>query len=203
MKNIIKAIILATFVLSLTQFLIAAAPTHDNWSSAELITGPSGSKTSTTAEATAQGCEPMHNFPDAGTQEPARTVWFKWLVPSSGSFTFKSNSLTPQSLSAYVMAPSICNGNVVTTPHPISENQLYLTPNQIGINTRINFGVQAGTLVFIAIDGYEDKCSGLHAEGYSGVDTCLVRCQVKLILRYRVWSRDDISVAYRRCHNVG
>ena len=157
MKKNFNAIMLAALFLTLSQIAIAAAPANDTWQSAVLISGVSGTKTGTTAEATAQQCEPMHIFPDDDSMPAAKTVWFKWIAPFNGSYTFRVNSTTTTSLSAYVVVPNLCNGNVVSMPVRISENRVYTTPGQLGVEARITFPAAAGTLLYFAADAYTNQ----------------------------------------------
>lgn len=154
MKNI-NAFILAIIFLVIVQFAMAA-PANDSWQSAELISGVLGTKNATTVEATAQPCEPQHVFPDDDPNIPQRTVWYKWIVPFAGSYTFKVQSVNATSISAYVVVPNLCNGNIVSMPVRISENRVHMVPNQ-GLEARITFPVAAGTLVYIAADGYSNS----------------------------------------------
>ena len=157
MKNIFKAIILATLTMSLSQLVAAAPPANDNWFNAEVLTGTSGTATGTTVDATIQPCEPGHHFPDWGnsSSEAFGTVWYRWVAPTSGSYRFSAHGTQGQNhatVSAYVFAPSTCAGNVVNTPHAIRENEYYAITGQLPLTSEIRLAVTAGSMIFIAID---------------------------------------------------
>ena len=69
----------------------ADAPTNDNFSNAEILAGTRLSITRTNVGATKETLEPDH----AGNQG-GRSVWFRWVAPSSGTVLFSTNRSTSQ-----------------------------------------------------------------------------------------------------------
>ena len=161
MKNTIKAIILATLCMSLSQFAVAAPPSNDNWNQALLMSGFNGQVTGTTVDATVQPCEPPHQWVDLAGTAPARaSVWFKWVAPSSGSYTFRVTAPKLTTLSAYVMVDGTCNGNQQSVPYRVVENDLFaeMTPGT-DRHSQVTFPVYAGTIVYFSADSLNDDRS--------------------------------------------
>jgi hypothetical protein len=155
MKNLVKAIIFMTAVVTLSNVDATAAPSNDDWQNSALITGATGSKQGSTLLAGTQTCEPTHIFPDDPSSAPQRTVWYKWIAPESGSYTFYTASSGQHTLSAYVMVLSICNGNVTTLPASIIENVLFSVPGSPQPQARVTFPAVAGGTYFLAVDGWD------------------------------------------------
>jgi len=155
MKNTIKAIILATLLMSLTQ-LVSAAPANDFWGDATLLTGPSGTVTGNLIGATLQTCEAtMHEMADQGYVPASKTIWYKFQAPSSGSYTFSidgTNTGFYAVLSAYKMLPGLCNNSVASVPFRIIENSLYNRDLGGGYYTQIKFRAAAGEVIHVAVD---------------------------------------------------
>jgi hypothetical protein len=137
----------------------AAAPANDNWGSAQLISGVSGSVTGTTAEATVQTCEPGHVFQEEANTGAKRTVWYKWLVPANASYTFTTTETDGRYtiLSAYRFAPGVCGGNVVSMPYRVVENGFQNVQFGGRPGSRVTFRAVANELIYIAVDSYMDN----------------------------------------------
>ena len=154
MNRTINAIFLSVTFSIFATAAIAAPPANDDWTAAALISGSSGTINGTTIEATTQTCEPNHSFPDVGLVAPQRTVWFKWVAPALGSYTFSLLGTEQSSISAYMMIPKMCNGVVTTLPSRIAENDAFSIPGSTGQRSQITFAVSAGTIMYVAVDSY-------------------------------------------------
>ena len=154
MKNTIRAIILATLALAGTQVSTAAAPANDHWANAQLISGSSGVVTGTTVDATVQTCEPGHSFPDAGPLPANTTVWYRWTAPENGSYTFHIQSPLHTFLSAYAIAPGICNNAPANIPYRLAENDQYVMNNSLVLNSRLTLPFTAGATVYFSADSF-------------------------------------------------
>jgi len=158
MKNTIKSIILAAVLMSLTQ-LVSAAPQNDNWANAtSLSSTAAGQISGSISGATAQSCEPAHSFPDEPGSPTEKSVWYKWQVPASGSYTFSfyaTETTIDPVLSAYRMTVGFCNGDLGEFPQRIIENHNYnfaLSPGQD--TSKITFRAAAGETIYIAVDSW-------------------------------------------------
>src|SRR5688572_32922087 len=71
----------ALLALSLSFFggVGQAAPANDNFGNAEILTGTSISRATSTVAATAEEGEPNH-----GPQLAAASVWYRWTAPENG-----------------------------------------------------------------------------------------------------------------------
>ncbi|PYT00097.1 MAG: hypothetical protein DMF63_09005 [Acidobacteria bacterium] len=158
MKNTIKSIILATLLVSLTQ-LVSAAPQNDNWGNAtSLASTTAGQIFGSISGATVQSCEPSHSFPDEAGSPAEKTVWYKWQVPASGSYTFSfygTETTIDPVLSAYRMTVGFCNGDLGEFPQRVIENHNYNVAMGVGQDTsRITFRATAGELIYISVDSW-------------------------------------------------
>lgn len=160
MKFTIKAIIITTMFLSLGT-LISAAPVNDNWQNAILMT--TNNVSGTVAGATLQPCESTdHEYPDEGWSGAHNTVWYKWIAPSNGSFTFTAVNIDGMDpvLSAYRFAQGTCNGLPAAMPNKIVENHNYNHDLGFAGDSKISFRVTAGELIYLAVDSYSPSITG-------------------------------------------
>ena len=158
-QNAIVTFFLTALIGLFSSAASAAAPANDNWGAAQLISGVSGSVTGTTVEATAQTCEPTHVFQDEASTAPKRTVWYKWLAPATASYTFTTDETDGRYtiLSAYVLVPNLCNGNIASLPMRIVENGFQNVQFGGRPGSRIAFRAIANQLIYIAVDSYMDN----------------------------------------------
>jgi len=133
--------------------ILAAPPANDFWESAETISGSSGTKIGLNFEATTQGCELDHIFDESHPTTAKRTVWYKWIAPAGGSYTFRINSAGfDTTLSAYRFIPGICNGSLTNLPNRITENDQFNTRFGNGDLSQITFRVIANEPIYISVD---------------------------------------------------
>jgi hypothetical protein len=158
-QNAIVTFFLTVFFGLFSVSAIAAPPANDNWASAQLISGISGSVTGTTVEATVQTCEPSHVFQEEANTNAKRTVWYKWVVPANASYTFTTTETDGRYtiLSAYRFVPGICGGNVVNLPFRIIENGFQNIQFGGRPGSRIAFRAVANEVIYLAVDSYMDN----------------------------------------------
>ena len=125
------------------------APGNDNFASATVLSGCSGTGYGTNLGATREAGEPNHAPDNGGGQ---RSVWYRWTAPSTGSVTFTTKG------SSYDTVLGIYSGAAVGSLTPIEKND-DVTPGVI-TSSSITFNAVAGTTYMIAVDGYNNGGSG-------------------------------------------
>jgi len=144
-----KAIVFQVFFVSLllifgsTTFVWAAA---DNFSNAITLTGTSGQVTDTNANASKEPGEPNHS----GTG--GASVWWKWTAPSNMSIIFNTYGSSFDTLLA------VYTGSSVGSLTEIAKNDDDGSEND---NSSVSFNAQAGTVYYIAVDGYEGNAGNI------------------------------------------
>ena len=121
-------------------------PGNDNFSSAETITGLSGTSTGTNVRATKEASEPNH----AGNSGGA-SVWYQWTAPASGSVTFDTIGSTFDTVLAAYTGSSVGALTSVASDHASAGNGA----------SRIVFTAASGTTYRIAVDGFNGSVGGL------------------------------------------
>ena len=138
-----------TLAIFAAQTAHAAPPANDNFASAQLVSGASGSVTGTNVEATKQAGEPDHAGDPGG-----QSVWFRWTAPSSGPFQFNTVG------SDFDTTIGIYTGATLVTLTEVASNDEAIE----GLVSRVYFQATAGTVYRIAVDGYEGG-NGFAEEG--------------------------------------
>ena len=118
----------------------AVAPANDNFASAQIVSGNSGTVMGANVNATKQAGEPSH----AGNSGGA-SVWYQWTAPSSGSATF--DTLT----SGFDTLLAVYTGAAVNSLTPIAGNN---DDPAGGVQSKVSFSAVAGTVYRIAVDGF-------------------------------------------------
>ncbi len=144
---------------------IMAEPTsvgsEDSAATAILLQGLVGGFQVTNRDATAELNEPYHgNIGDSGT--PLKSVWFDWVAPESGSFTFDTNGSNFDTLLSIY-------SDVAPAALEVPESAIQLAPSDFtGLNknagnddangevlySEVTFEAVKGTSYYIAIDGF-------------------------------------------------
>ena len=115
-------------------------PGNDAFASAQVLTGPSGSVTASTTNATRETGEPNH-----GGQSGSASIWYSWTAPSTGNVAFDTcGSGFDTTLASYT-------GTVLSTLTLVAGND---DDPSCGYGSKIQFAVTAGTTYRIAVDGY-------------------------------------------------
>ncbi|MBV9470569.1 MAG: hypothetical protein JOZ57_15120, partial [Abitibacteriaceae bacterium] len=117
-------------LLCRTPLAQAAAPSNDNYASASLISGATGTTNGTTVEATIEPGEDTYPFAHYAS------VWYVWTAPADGLYKFTATPATGSvNVSAYA-------GDSLATASLVAYN-----------NNPIQFSATAGTTYHIAVDG--------------------------------------------------
>lgn len=118
--------------------LFSGPPENDNFANAFLLPGQSGQTNGATSGATAEVGEPEH-----AALSPVRSVWYEWIAPASGSFTFDTlNSSLNTILAVYT-------GSTVDGLAEVASN------DDVGggiVQSRVTFQATANTTYRIAVD---------------------------------------------------
>lgn len=132
-----------TFTVNSNRALVAnftARPPNDDFASAQIISGNSGSAPGSNVNATKQTGEPLHAGNSGGT-----SIWYSWIAPASGQVTFDTFQ------SAFDTLLGVYTGNTVASLNLIASNDDAPTG---GLQSRVTFNASAGVTYKIAIDGY-------------------------------------------------
>ena len=133
---------------SATNFtLTSISVPNDNFASAQVISGNSGSVTGSTAGATRQSGEPNHAWNVGGA-----SIWYAWTAPASGTYTFDTVGSSFDTLLAIYIGSSV-NNLALVAGNDDSGN---------GITGAVSFAAIAGTTYRIAIDGHNGVVGSAH-----------------------------------------
>lgn len=130
-------------------------PANDNFGSAQVITGCSGSVVGTNIGATRQSGEPNHSPDDGGG---SRSIWYSWQAPTSGMATITTAG------SRFDTVFGVYTGNSVNALTPVT--QINSTIGKADDNSATDktgtviFSATAGTVYKIGVDGYDNNDSG-------------------------------------------
>jgi hypothetical protein len=127
------------------------APANDNFVSAQIISGCSGSVTGTNLSATREFGEPSHS-PDGDSG--GGSVWYQWQAPSNGTVTVTTAGSDYDTLLSVYTGTGVNNLTVV--------QQLDGTPGKNDdvdnpggdLTSRVIFNATGGTVYRIAVDGW-------------------------------------------------
>ena len=121
-------------------------PANDNFANAQVITGNSGTVNGTNEFATAESLEPLHSSDGVVS---AKSVWYRWTAPNSGTATISTAGSNYDTLLA-VYTGSAVNG--LTLPSESFRNDDEV-PFSV-FTSRVEFPAVAGTTYQIAVDGW-------------------------------------------------
>lgn len=124
-------------------------PANDNFASAQVISGCSGSVISINVAATKETGEP--NNLDSPTS--TKSVWYKWQAPSTGSVTIDTSG------SGFDTILSVYTGNSVSGLSLIDHND-DVVPGQDTSSKIQPFTATQGTTYFIQVNGYDNHGTG-------------------------------------------
>jgi hypothetical protein len=133
----------------------AAAPANDNFANAQVVSGSSVNVTGTNVEATAQTGEPNHY----SYHVARRSVWYKWVAPSTASFGISTSGSSFDTLLA------VYTGSSLTALTKIGSNDDEY--NSYNDKTSVfTFPATSGVTYLIAVDGSNSATGsiGLHIE---------------------------------------
>jgi len=133
-----------------------ALPVNDNFASASTVAGSSWTSSGNNVNGTSESGEPSH----AG-QAPAKSVWYSWAAPSSGSATIGTAG------SAFDTVLGVYTGSSVGALTAVASNDNRATG---GTDSQVVFQAVAGTVYRIAVDGKNGASGNLTITGnVSGV----------------------------------
>ena len=114
---------------------------NDNFASAQVISGISGTVAGGTTGATKEAGEPSH-----GGNAGGKSIWFNWTAPSSGAATINTVG------SGFDTLLGVYTGAAVNALTLIAANDDILGGNTL--ESQVTFTATAGTVYRIAVDGY-------------------------------------------------
>ncbi|MBW3557668.1 MAG: S8 family serine peptidase, partial [Actinobacteria bacterium] len=124
----------------------ASWPANDDTQDAQVISGSQGSVTGTNFRGTLQGGEPFHGGNPGGA-----SVWYSWIAPGTGLFTFDTaGSAVDTLVGAYTWSP---DPRALDPLLPVEGND----DPPGGTHARITFHATAGTEYMIAVDSFFDE----------------------------------------------
>ncbi|MET0623676.1 MAG: Ig-like domain-containing protein [Pyrinomonadaceae bacterium] len=120
-------------------------PANDDFAAAQaLAAATTGTATGTNRGATVEWGEPYHAGNDGG-----KSVWFKWQAPSSGSIEFRTAGSDYDTLLGVYTGAAV--GSLTTVAFNDEEDL-----NAAVHTSRVVFNAVAGTVYYIAVDGFHD-----------------------------------------------
>ncbi|HYK19103.1 MAG TPA: NF038122 family metalloprotease [Pyrinomonadaceae bacterium] len=126
--------------------VVTTTPANDNFASAQVISGCSGSVTGTNVNATRESGEPVLFSPTSN-----RSVWYQWVSPSSGSVTFTTTG------SGFDTILGVYTGSAVGA---LSQVVAPDDDDDPARSSTVTFTASAGTTYRIVVDGFNNSSSG-------------------------------------------
>lgn len=125
--------------VSAGSFTVVSRPANDNFASAQVISGSSGTVSGSNVAATKEAGEPVHAGNDGG-----RSIWYRWTAPAGGTWTFNTAGSSFDTLLA------VYTGNALSNLVAVASSD-----NSPGTNTSsVTFTATNGTVYQIAVDGF-------------------------------------------------
>ena len=115
-------------------------PANDNFANRAALVGTNLSATGGTANATAQPGEPAH----AGTNAPAKSIWWTWTAPASGVVTLSTAGSTFDTLLAVYTGATVTNLTAVAANDDAGGQR----------TSQLTFNAAVGVAYQIAVDGF-------------------------------------------------
>jgi hypothetical protein len=117
----------------------AEPPANDNFTSAAAINGIQGGYSTDNCSATSEPGEPPNN---------GRTVWWRWVAPSTGCYTFDTG-VRSASASSFDTILEVFVGTALNNLTRVAYNDNYAYTRQ----SLVSFHATAGTAYYIRVDG--------------------------------------------------
>ena len=127
---------------------LLSGPANDNFTSAQTITGCSGSVNGSNLGASGEPGEPIHSPDD---NRSFRSVWYQWQAPSTGNVTFTTAG------SGFDTVLAVYTGNSVGSLTLIGRADDNSNTDK---TSTVTFAASAGTFYRIAVDGYNNGPAG-------------------------------------------
>ena len=147
-------------------------PDNDNFTSAQTITGCSGSVNGTNVSSTKESGEPDHAS-NGGTH----SVWYQWQAPATSSITITTAG------SNYDTVLGVYTGSAVNALSLIGQNDDLDSGNVV--SSSVTFNATSGVFYRIAVAGFNNQSSGGDVGSITlnwNVSTCTVAPQIQLLL---------------------
>ena len=125
--------------------VVTTTPANDNFASAQVIRGCSGTVTGTNVNATREAGEPVLFDPTSN-----RSVWYQWLSPVSGSVTITTAG------SGFDTVLGVYTGNAVGSLTQIGTDD----DDDPARTSTVTFTATGGTTYRIVVDGFNNGNSG-------------------------------------------
>jgi hypothetical protein len=126
--------------VALHWMMVPAVPVNDDFADATLITNSTGTVWGSNTGATNEIGEPIHSVTGGGL-----SVWYRWVAPYSGRFTFDTAG------SGFDTVLAIYTGTAVNNLTTV----VYDDDQQLPLSTSAaSFNAVANTTYYIAVDGY-------------------------------------------------
>jgi hypothetical protein len=138
----------ATLVAALWPASALAAPANDDLANAQVITGLTGSVSSTNVGATKETGEPDHAGNPGG-----HSIWYSWTAPADGNVAFTTLG------SAFDTLLAVYTGAAVGALTPVAANDD--DPSAGGVST-VSFAVSNGVTYKVAVDGFSGKVGSVN-----------------------------------------
>jgi hypothetical protein len=146
------------------------APGNDNFASASVIGGSSGSATGTNNLATIENREPGHfnynpgpGYPTNQTQVgPFNTVWYSWTCSASGNYFFSTRDETGAMATNFASTVNVFTGNVVSSLARVTTlmDQSVGDGNGADNGASVAFAAISGTVYSIQVDSRMANVTG-------------------------------------------
>lgn len=114
-------------------------PPNDNFANAQILSGSSGTATTTNTAATKESGEPNHDNNLGG-----KSIWFQWTAPANGAWTFRTAG------SSFDTIMALYTGSTLTNLTLVAAND----DSSTGITSSITVLATNGTIYRLVVDGY-------------------------------------------------
>lgn len=136
-----------------SNLVVPDPPANDNFASAQVINGCSGSVNGTNVGATHESGEINHL---SSTTDPngggTRSIWYQWQAPSSGSVTLDTSGSTFDTVLGVYTGTAVNFLNVIAQDDDVVNGTIR--------TSTVTFDAVAGTTYRIAVDGYNNGGAG-------------------------------------------
>ena len=153
---------------------VLSPPANDNFASAQIISGCSGSVNGSNAGATRETNE-INHLSTIDNGGGTRSVWYKWVAPSSSTVTMSTTGSTFDTVLGVYTGSSVGALSVTKQDDDSSSNKTSL----------VTFGANAGQTYMIAVDGYDNGGAGGDVGSITlnwNVSNCTVTALLQILL---------------------
>jgi hypothetical protein len=123
-------------------FTVLVPPANDNFASAQVIAGNSGTVSGSNVAATKEVNEPNHAGDPGG-----KSVWYRWVAPSAGAWQFTTIGSGFDTVLAVYTGANVGALTLIASGDDAAG----------GTNSRLSFVAVAGSTYHIAVDGFRSQ----------------------------------------------